>query len=249
MRESKEREAPGIASSPPGRLCGSKQAGPVAAGSSPEEAGREAPAAAGKPLIERQTDEALMARLARGGHDAFEVLLSRYGDAVVTFCYAFLRNREGAEDLAQEAFLRVYRSAARYKPLAKFTTWLYRIAANLSNNELQKRKLRRAISLDEPARGGAADSDGSRIVERIAGKGALPLTEAEVREAHRLVEQAIERLPDDQRTTLVMVEYHNLSYREIAEILGVTVSAIKMRVKRARETLREMLRLMGEGPA
>jgi len=183
-----------------------------------------------------------MARVARGGQDAFEVLLERYENAVTTFCYAFVRNRDLAEDLAQEAFLRVYRSAPRYKPLAKFTTWLYRIAANLCINELNKGRLRRAVSLEEPA---GPNPDGSRIVERIAADGRLPLSQAELREAHSLVERAIDRLPDDQRTTLVMVEYHNLSYREIAEILGVTVSAIKMRVKRARESLREMLKFMG----
>ena len=192
-------------------------------------------------LLEQQTDEALMARVARGGQDAFEVLLKRYGDAVVTFCYAFVRNREVAEDLGQETFLRVYRSAARYKPLAKFTTWLYRIAANLSINELKKGKLRRAVSLDEPT---GSDSDGTRIVERIASDARQPLTEAEIREAHQLVQKAIEKLPEDQRATIVLVEHHNLSYREVADVLGVTVSAIKMRVKRARETLREMLRLL-----
>ncbi len=192
-------------------------------------------------LLEQQTDEALMARVARGGQDAFEVLLKRYGDAVVTFCYAFVRNREVAEDLGQETFLRVYRSAARYKPLAKFTTWLYRIAANLSINELKKGKLRRAVSLDEPT---GSDSDGTRIVERIASDARQPLTEAEIREAHQLVEKAIEKLPEDQRATIVLVEHHNLSYREVADVLGVTVSAIKMRVKRARETLREMLRFL-----
>lgn len=194
------------------------------------------------PLVD-QPDEALMARVARGGHDAFEVLLGRYGDAVITFCYAFLRSRESAEDLAQETFLRVFRSAGRYKPLAKFTTWLYRIAANLCINELKKGKLRRAISLDEPA---GPNPEGTRVVERLASDQRLPLTEAEIREAHALVEKAIAKLPDDQRTTLILVEYHNLSYREIAEILNVTVSAIKMRVKRAREQLREMLKALDQ---
>ena len=186
-----------------------------------------------------------MARLARGRQDAFEILLARYGDAVITFCYAFVGSRESAEDLAQETFLRVYRSAGRYRPLAKFTTWLYRIAANLSINEINKGKLRRAVSLDEPA---GPDADGTRIVERIASDVPQPLSNAERREAHALVEKAIARLPEDQRSTLVLVEYHHLSYREIAEILGVTVSAIKMRVKRAREMLREALSLANLGP-
>lgn len=202
---------------------------------------RDPGGALGEGLLDKQSDEALMARVAKGGSDAFEVLVSRYGDAVTTFCYTFVRSREVAEDLAQETFLRVYRNAGRYRPLAKFTTWLYRIAANLSINELKKRKLRKALSLDEPA---GSSPDGTRIVERIAGDSPRPLDEAERREANAIVGKAIDRLPADQRTTLVMVEYHNMSYREISEVLGVTVSAIKMRVKRAREMLREMLKLL-----
>lgn len=186
-------------------------------------------------------DEQLMYAVAAGNEQAFEELLRRYETQVVTFCYAFMRNRDSAEDLAQETFLRVYRNAARYQPVAKFTTWLYKIAANLCINELKKGQLRSSRSLDEPA---GSDPDGTRIIERLANKGDAPLTEAEKHEAQGLIERAISHLPDDQRTTLVMVEYHHMQYHEIADILGVTVSAIKMRVKRARETLRETLKIL-----
>lgn len=186
-------------------------------------------------------DEQLMKELAAGNHDAFEELLRRYETQVITFCYAFMRNRDSAEDLAQETFLRVFRNAARYMPVAKFTTWLYKIAANLCINELKKGQIRHSRSLDEPA---GSDPDGTRIIERLANKGDAPLTEAEKHEAQGMIERAIAHLPDDQRTTLVMVEYHHMPYQEIAEILGVTVSAIKMRVKRARETLRETLKVL-----
>ncbi|HEY3325309.1 MAG TPA: RNA polymerase sigma factor [Planctomycetota bacterium] len=187
------------------------------------------------------SDEQLMVRLAAGSHEAFEVLLARYEAALITFCYAFMRNREAAEDLAQETFMRVFRNCQRYQPVAKFTTWLYRIAANLCINELKKGKLRHSISLDEPA---GPDPDGTKIIERIATPDASPLNEAEDREAQGLIGRAIDQLPDDQRTTLIMVEYHHMAYQDIAEILGVSVSAIKMRVKRARETLREMLKIL-----
>lgn len=189
----------------------------------------------------RMTDEALMERLAIGRHEAFEELLARYEAPVITFCYGFMRNREAAEDLAQEAFMRVFRNAKRYQPVAKFTTWLYRIAANLCINELKKGKLRQNISLDEPA---GSDPDGTKIIERIATQQNSPISEVERREAQGLIGKAIDHLPDDQRTTLIMVEYHHLPYEEIAEILGVSVSAIKMRVKRARETLRETLKFL-----
>ncbi len=192
----------------------------------------------------RVTDEALMQQLAQGENHAFEELLARYETPVITFCYAFLRNREAAEDIAQETFMRVFRNAKRYLPVAKFTTWLYKIAANLCINELKKGKLRATLSFDEPA---GSDPDGSRIVERIAADTASPLSVLERAEAQTLISTAIEHLPPDQRTTLVMVEYHQMQYQDIAEILEVSVSAIKMRVKRARETLRETLKMLQVG--
>lgn len=189
----------------------------------------------------RRSDEELMVELAAGSHGAFDELLTRYEAPVITFCYAFLRNREAAEDIAQETFMRVFRNAKRYQPVAKFTTWLYKIAANLCINEIKKGKLRNALSLDEPA---GPDPDGSRIVERIATDTASPLTNMERAEAQVLIGKAIEHLPPDQRSTLIMVEYHQMQYQDIAEVLDVSVSAIKMRVKRARETLRETLKML-----
>jgi len=189
----------------------------------------------------RESDEALMHRLVAGDADAFDELVVRYQGAMITFCYTFARNRHTAEDLAQEAFLRVFRSAGRYRPVARFSTWLYKIAANLCINELKKGKLRRSLSLDEAI---GPDPDGTRIIEKIASGNGAPLGEAESREAQELIRKAIDHLPDDQRVTLVMVEYHHMQYHEIAEVLGVTVSAIKMRVKRARESLRETLKLL-----
>ena len=191
--------------------------------------------------MRQASDEVLMQHLAGGSHHAFEELLSRYETQVITFCYAFMRSREGAEDIAQETFMRVFRNSRRYQPVAKFTTWLYKIAANLCINEIKKGKLRQNRSLDEPA---GEDPEGTKIIERVASGDPSPLTEAERREAQFLIGRAIDHLPDDQRTTLIMVDRQHLQYNEIAEILGVTVSAIKMRVKRGRETLRETLKIL-----
>jgi len=187
------------------------------------------------------SDEALMERLANGSHTAFEELLKRYEAPVITFCYAFMRNREAAEDIAQETFMRVFRNAKRYQPVAKFTTWLYCIAANLCKNEIKKGKLRQNLSLDDAA---GPDPEGTRIIERMASDEGTPLSEAEMHEAQHLIGQAIDHLPDDQRTTLILVEYHHMAYQDISDVLGVTVSAIKMRVKRARETLRQTLKVL-----
>jgi len=187
------------------------------------------------------SDEAVLKEVANGEQSAFAELLARYQNPILTFCYSFTRDRGMAEDLAQETFLRVYRNAARYKPVAKFSTWLYKIAANLCINELKRNRLRPALVLDEPA---GADPEGTRVIERLASGEDPPLTGAEKNEIQVLIKRAIDHLPDDQRTTLVLVEYHHLQYQEIAEILGVSVSAIKMRVKRARETLRELLKVL-----
>jgi len=193
-------------------------------------------------ILSTQTDEALMGRVGRGHADAFEVLVDRHTNAVTTFCYAFCRDRDQAEDLMQEVFLRVYRNARSYKPVAKFTTWLYRVAANLCINEAKKAKLRKTVSLDGPM---DSDPDATRIVEKMATGDPGPLTEAERHEATKLIERAIEALPRDQRVTLILVERQNLPYKEVADILGdVTVSAVKMRVKRARENLREALKFL-----
>ncbi len=197
----------------------------------------ESPRASGN----RLPDEVLMEQLAGGSQLAFEELLARHETAVITFCYGFMRNREAAEDAAQETFLRVFRNSKRYQPVAKFTTWLYRIAANLCINELKKGKLRQNLSLDEPL---GADPDGTKIIERIVSGEGSPLTAVEKREAQDLISKAIDHLPDEQRTTLIMVEYHHMPYQDIADVLDVSVSAIKMRVKRARETLRETLKIL-----
>lgn len=194
--------------------------------------------------LRKLSDEILMSQLAQGSHFAFEELLSRYETAVITFCYAFMRSREASEDIAQETFMRVFRNSARYQPVAKFTTWLYKIAANLCINELKKGKLRQSISLHESA---GPDPDGTKVIERIASGQDSPLTDVEKLEAKVLIGKAIDHLPDDQRTTLIMVDFHHMQYQDIAEILGVTVSAIKMRVKRARETLRETLKILAAG--
>ena len=192
-------------------------------------------------VFSTQTDEALMGRVARGRADAFEVLVDRHANSVTTFCYTFCRDRDQADDLAQEVFLRVFRNAKSYKPVAKFTTWLYRVAANLCINEAKKAKLRKTVSLDGPM---DSDPDATRIVEKMATGDPGPLTEAERREAGKLIEQAIQALPEDQRVTLILVERQSLPYKDIAEILDVTVSAVKMRVKRARENLREALKFL-----
>ena len=187
-------------------------------------------------------DQALMRRIAVGDSDAFSRLADKYQHPLMTFCYSFLREYTSAEDMTQETFLRVFRNAKRYEPTAKFTTWLYRIAANLCINELKKRKLRMHASLDAQPIG--LDADGTKLVNRIASSTEIPLTKIERQELGGILKKAIDALPDDQRRTLILVEYMHMPYKEIADILDVTLSAIKMRVKRARDSLRVALQFL-----
>jgi RNA polymerase sigma-70 factor (ECF subfamily) len=180
-----------------------------------------------------------MVALVAGDSEAFEELVLRYERQILTLCYSFLRERTQAEDMAQETFLRVFRHAARYRPEARFSTWLYKIASNLCLNEIKKTRLRQGPSLTDSA---GPDPDGTRLVSRLIAPGETPLSLAERNEAQRCLEKAIDHLPDEQRTTLILVEHHHLSYKETADVLEVTVSAVKMRMKRARETLRELLK-------
>jgi len=193
-----------------------------------------------KPLEER-SDEDLIRMVARGNEMAFEILMKRYERPLVTFSYGFMRDVQRAEDIAQEAFLRVFRNAYRYKPMAKFSTWVYRIVTNLCINELKKQRLRQMASIDQPL---SADPDSTKVVEKIASDSTTPLTQAEEKELQSLLNTAIETLPEDQRTTLIMVEYNHMPYKDIADVLGITVSAVKMRIKRARENLRQMFKFL-----
>ena len=176
---------------------------------------------------------------------AFAELMRRYKRAIFAYAVASTGSRQDAEEITQDTFVKVYRAAHRFDSRYRFTTWLYKIALNLCINEQKKRKIRRTRSLDEPA---GSNPDGTKIVERVAGPTPAPLTEAERHEFNRILWEAIAALPDEQRTTLVLLEVHGLSYREIAEVLDVSVSAVKMRVKRARESMQDCLRLLGVEP-
>ena len=191
--------------------------------------------------LQEKTDEDLIRMVARGNEMAFTILMNRYERSLVTFCYGFMRDVQRSEDIAQDVFMRVFRNAHRYKPVARFSTWIYRIATNLCINELKKQKLRQASSIDQPL---SADPESTKVVEKIASDAATPLSQAEEKELQELLARAIETLPEDQRSTLIMVEFHHMQYKEIAEVTNITVSAVKMRIKRARENLRQMFKFL-----
>jgi RNA polymerase sigma-70 factor, ECF subfamily len=184
------------------------------------------------------TDADVMLRVKAGDESAFEYLVQKYRRAMVGFMFRLSHNAAAAEDLAQEVFLRVYRSRAGYEASAKFTTWLYRIATNLAVNHARDTRHERPenmVSLDEPDEetGTTMDvADSSLTVEQNILR----------RERMAAIRAKVQGLPERQRLAVIMHKYQQMNYKQIAEVLKLSESATKSLLFRAYETLREQLK-------
>lgn len=188
--------------------------------------------------ISPDPDAALMLRVKAGDFAAFEELVNKYKQPVMNLVYRTLRDPTEAEDLAQHVFLQVFKSAHRYEVAAKFSTWLFTIARNLSLNEIRRRSRHPADSLDEPA----SDDDDHPRRQVADMKNFTPpdlLLQSELAEK---IEEALASLPEKQRTAILLCRGEEHSYEEIAEILDCSVSATKSLIHRGRETLKELLK-------
>jgi RNA polymerase sigma-70 factor (ECF subfamily) len=185
-----------------------------------------------------ERDAQLMLCVREGDETSFALLLDRHRAPVVHFLYRMVRNQAVSEELAQEVFLRVYRSRASYEPTAKFTTWLFRIASHLALNWLRdNRREKNRRSLDA----GVEDGEGSRMEPQVADT--APSVEQELCNDVRLreVRAAIESLPEKQRTAVLLHKYEGLGYTQISKVLECSESATKSLLFRAYETLRARL--------
>jgi RNA polymerase sigma-70 factor (ECF subfamily) len=191
--------------------------------------GRAAPA--------RASDEALMQRFQQGDSGAFRLLLERHRGGVYNFVLRHVGDQSAAEDLMQDAFLRVVQGAHRYKLESKFTTWLYTIARNLCVDRARKMRFRRHKSLDQPTGSG----DDPPLGDRVADTRAATDREAIGSELQGQLARAIESLRDEQREVFLMREYANLPFKEIAEVVGVPENTVKSRMRYALEHLRSLL--------
>jgi RNA polymerase sigma factor (sigma-70 family) len=185
----------------------------------------------------RSTEDAedvrLMGLVGRGDTKAFEELVERHQALVAGTVARMLGSNSDVEDIAQQVFIRVWKSARRYKPRAKFTTWLLKITRNLVFNELRRTKRRAQVPLDP---GAGADEPALKDESNPAPDASL--LEAELQQA---IEEAIMHLPDTQRMALVLRRYEQLSYEQIAEVLDLSVPAVKSVLFRARTELRSRL--------
>jgi RNA polymerase sigma-70 factor (ECF subfamily) len=193
------------------------------------------PAIAG---AESYTDAEVMLRVKAGDQSAFDYLVQKYRRPLVSFMYRMARNTAAAEDLAQEVFLRVYRSRQTYEASAKFTTWLYRIATNLAVNHARDTRHERpevTVSLDEP------DEETGTTLDLA--DSTITAEEALVRRERMVaIRSKVEALPERQRLAVIMHKYQQMDYKQIADVLKLSESATKSLLFRAYETLRQQLK-------
>src|SRR5512136_2223862 len=184
-------------------------------------------------------DATLMLAFQRGDAGAFRALYERHARAMVAFCNHLVRNPARAEELAQDVFVKLHEAAARYRPTARFKTYLYRIATNHCLNELRRGEY-------AAARGRERDPEGDDL-EQLPGDGATPEQHATAAALGRAVERLLASLPDKQRAAFVLCRFEGLSYEEIAEALGTSVSAVKSLVHRATVAAAEALAPLAPG--
>lgn len=189
-------------------------------------------------LYEGMTDAEAMLRVKTGDDAAFEYLVTKFRRPMLSFMYRTVHNTAVAEELAQEVFLRVYRSRQTYNAEAKFSTWLYRIATNLAVNHARDTKHERpelSVNLDEPdpETGTTIDlPDGSPSAEQMLLR----------RERLAAIRQHVDNLPERQRMAVLMHKYQGMDYAQIAAVLKLSESAVKSLLFRAYETLRGKLK-------
>ncbi len=188
---------------------------------------------------EVDNDAALMLKVQEGDFAAFELLVDKYKQPVTNIVARIIRDTTEAEDLAQNVFLQVYKAAGRYKVTAKFSTWLFTIARNLSLNELRRRSRHPATSLDASVSGDSDDSPGRQIEDRQVTSAADDALRSELVEK---IDEVLGELPVNQRTAIILVKEKGLSYDDIAGILGCSVSAVKSLIHRGRETIKARIK-------
>ena len=183
-------------------------------------------------------DAVLMLRVKRGDRAAFAELVGKYRQPLFNFIFRTLRDETETEDVAQNVFLQVYKSRARYRRTAKFSTWLFTIARNLCLNEIRRRSRHPAESLEETH----AEHDDQPQRQYEDKKIFLPTENVLHGELARKIEEAMKDLPENQRSAILLCRQDELSYEDIAEILDCSLSATKSLIHRGRETLKEKLK-------
>ncbi len=187
---------------------------------------------------ELDPDAALMLRVKQGDSGAFAQLVDKYKRPVINLLHRTLRDATEAEDVAQNVFVQVYKSAHRYRASAKFSTWLFTIARNLGLNEIRRRSRHPADSIDAPH-----PLQQDQPVQQFEDKRTFSPPDSLLHsELEEKIEQALAELPENQRYAILLCRQDELSYEEIAQVMGCSLSATKSLIHRGRETLKQKLK-------
>ena len=184
-----------------------------------------------------ETDEELMRRLRAGEELALNTLMVRWEKPLLGYLLRQVGNEAVATDLAEETFVRLYEARGSYEGRGRFSTWLYTIATNLSRNHHRWRARHPSVSLDAPLAAGA----GAALCDVLPAPARSPDEDVARSDTARVVREAVERLPEEQRTALLLFEFQDLPHAEIGAILGCSHKAVETRLYRARQSLRETL--------
>ncbi len=182
------------------------------------------------------TEQELLNNIRQGHPRAFEQLVELHRNQVVNICYKFLHNREDAEDIAQEVFLEVYKSISTFRKEAKLSTWMYRIAVAKSLDYLRKQKRKKRFGQVRQLLGLKAETE-----HVPASLHTNPEKELEKQERFRILQDAIDSLAENQKIAFTLSKYDGLSYAEIAEVMGTTISSVESLIHRAKKNLQKKL--------
>ena len=187
-----------------------------------------------RPAARVDADAELLVRAGRGDLSAFHTLVEKHQRALTSFIYRLVHNRADAEDLAQEVLLRVYRGAREFRAESRFATWFYRVATNVTLNHLDSRRRRPVVSLDSP------EGTPARATP-LTDPGLRPDVQIERRELLAVLSRALHRLPERQRTAVLLSRFEGLSRAETAEVLSCSLEAVDALLRRARMALKDAL--------
>ena len=182
------------------------------------------------------SDLELIERFSNGDQDAFEQLIIRYEKKIYSICYYFLKNREDAEDAAQEVILKIYKKLGGFRKEAAFSTWMNYVASNTCRDYLRKRKRNQVLYLDDDIK-----TEEGQIHRELPSEEDTPEERMEKKELGELMQEALFKLKEDHKEILLMREYQELSYEEISEILEISVGTVKSRIYRARQDLKVLV--------
>lgn len=192
-----------------------------------------------------RNDEQLMDAYIRGNDSAFGELITRYATALFGYLLRLTGHRQDAEDLLQETLVRIHTKAHTFNPSARFKPWAFTIATNIANDRFRKTKRSGCIySLDDPDR--PIPETAFKVCEQTAD--CNPVAASSASELKEQVHRAIQSLPTQQRTALVLAYYHDLTYREVAEVMNCSVGTVKTHMSRALHKLADILPVPGSEP-